>query len=292
MRYTVKHQTTYTYDQPTILAYNEARMFPRQLPYQEVISSRLILEPQSPEIYYHTDFFGNRVAYFSVRESHKKFSVCVESELIRETPRAIAFDEISNVSWREVLSRLQQFRPDWEEIKMYTLPSPVVPLFEALKAYAATSFENNFGLFDAINDLNTRIFSDFEYDAQFSTVATPLYKVAEAQKGVCQDFAHFAIGCLRSYGFPARYISGYIETLTPEGEPDLIGTAASHAWFSAFIPGMGWVDFDPTNNQLAKSQHITLGWGRDYQDIPPLKGVIYNSAQHELAVAVNVRRAE
>ena len=290
MRYILKHTTVYEYQQPTTIAYNEAWMFPRSLPHQAIIHSSVNLFPEASELSYHEDFFGNLVAYFSVRESHLKFSIQIESLVDRMAPINTRPAHQSHIGWRDFLPQLNTYNGDLIEVKMFSLPSPMVGMNAVLREYAWPSFEKHHSLFAAVNDLNTRIYHDFEYDPKFTDVATPLAIVAEAKKGVCQDFAHVAISCLRSLGFAARYVSGYIETTSPEGSSDLVGSAASHAWFAVYIPEMGWVDFDPTNNQLVKSQHITIGWGRDYQDVPPLKGVIYNSAHHNLEVAVEVIR--
>ena len=136
-----------------------------------------------------------------------------------------------------------------------------------------------------------RIYTEFEFDSEFSTIDTPIDAVMKGKKGVCQDFAQIAIACVRAMGLPARYVSGYIETLPPPGKEKLVGTDASHAWFSVYIPTFGWVDFDPTNNQIPKNQHITVSWGRDYYDVPPLKGVIYSTGKNNMAVAVDIRPA-
>ena len=133
-----------------------------------------------------------------------------------------------------------------------------------------------------------RIYTEFKYDPEFSTLATPLKEVLEHRSGVCQDFAHLAIGCLRSQGLAARYVSGYIETEPPPGKERLVGADASHAWFSVFQPGVGWLDFDPTNNQIPGERHITVAWGRDYADVTPLKGVAFGGGEHELKVSVDV----
>jgi transglutaminase-like putative cysteine protease len=135
-----------------------------------------------------------------------------------------------------------------------------------------------------------RIYHDFEFKPGLTTVATPVNDVLALRKGVCQDFAHLAISCIRSMGLPAKYMSGYIETIKDPGKEKLVGADASHAWMSVFIPGLGWVDFDPTNNQIPTHQHITVAWGRDYSDIAPLKGVIHSSRPHKLFVGVTVHR--
>ena len=290
MQYFVRHITEYIYQQPTTLSYNEAWLQPRELPYQKIVSSQIKVYPEPIEISYREDFFGNKVAYFSLHEPHKEFKVVAESLLDRKAPLSLKNENISYIAWREVLKDFEHFSSDLIDVKSFILPSPVVPLLDTLKHYARPSFDKFTSLYEAVSDLNSRIYTDFEYNTEITNVATPLVEVAKIHKGVCQDFAHIAIGCLRALGFPARYVSGYIETISPDGEPNLIGTAASHAWFAVYIPKMGWIDFDPTNNQLAQEQHITVAWGRDYQDVPPLKGVIFNNAQHELTVGVEVRR--
>ncbi|MGS0528046.1 transglutaminase-like domain-containing protein [Zobellia nedashkovskayae] len=136
-----------------------------------------------------------------------------------------------------------------------------------------------------------RIYTDFDFDSGFTTISTPIDEVMREKKGVCQDFAQIAIACIRSIGLPARYISGYIETLPPEGKEKLVGSDASHAWFAIYIPTFGWVDFDPTNNQIPLNQHIVVGWGRDYYDVPPLKGVVFGSGKSKLKVAVDIAAA-
>jgi transglutaminase-like putative cysteine protease len=137
-----------------------------------------------------------------------------------------------------------------------------------------------------------RIHREFAFVPGYTTVATPLGEVLESRKGVCQDFAHLAIGCLRSLGLAARYVSGYIETLPRPGRPTLRGADVSHAWFSAFVPGFGWVDYDPTNDLLPGSRHVTVAFGRDYSDVVPVKGVIFSSGGQQLLVSVDMERLD
>jgi transglutaminase-like putative cysteine protease len=171
------------------------------------------------------------------------------------------------------------------------VPETPVTSFEAgITNYALQSFTPGRPIYEAVYNLMGRIYKDFEFKPGFTTIATPLSEVMKQRKGVCQDFAHVGIACLRSIGLPARYVSGYIETLPPPGVEKLVGVDASHAWFSVFIPNIGWLDFDPTNNVVPSDQHITIGWGRDYFDITPLKGVILSSGPHRLSVSVDVRR--
>mgnify|MGYP003668722020 FL=1 len=179
--------------------------------------------------------------------------------------------------------------PEILEAKQYTLESIFIRRTDKnIRDYAELSFKGNRSVFDAAFELMQRIYTDFDFDSEFSTISTPIEEVMKEKKGVCQDFAQIAIACIRSVGLPARYISGYIETLPAPGKKKLVGADASHAWFAIFIPGFGWVDFDPTNNQIPKDQHIVVGWGRDYYDVPPLKGVVYGSGQSTLKVAVDI----
>ena len=176
------------------------------------------------------------------------------------------------------------------DAKQFLLDSAFInKISTTIKEYAEVSFKKERSIFEASKELMKRIFTDFKFDANFSTIATPIDEVMKEKKGVCQDFAQVAIACVRSIGLPARYVSGYIETLPPPGKEKLVGTDASHAWFSVFIPDFGWVDFDPTNNQIPKNQHITVAFGRDYYDVPPLKGVIYGSGNSIMKVSVDIR---
>ena len=168
------------------------------------------------------------------------------------------------------------------------MESPMIPHMTELKEFARISFEQFPRTIDAARDVMRRIFEDFVYDPSFTTLATPLRDVIIHKRGVCQDFAHLAIGCLRSFGIPARYVSGYMETTAPKGKERLVGADASHAWISVFTPDAGWLDLDPTNNQHSDHRYITLGWGRDYSDVPPLKGVIYGGGTHKMTVSVDV----
>ncbi len=156
--------------------------------------------------------------------------------------------------------------------------------------YARQSFQPGRRLLPALADLTARIRRDFTYDAKATTVTTPLAEVFASRRGVCQDFARIEIACLRGLDIPARYVSGYIETIPPPGRPRLVGADASHAWVSVYCPGRGWVDVDPTNNLLPTSSHVTLAWGRDFADVSPIRGVIFGGGEHTLKVSVDVMR--
>jgi len=293
MHYKITHITKYDYTDKVSLSYSEARLMPRNCKHQQVISSTLDIEPYAADFRIRDDFFGNHVAYFSMQQAHNVFTITAVSEVqLQENPAQLDFYQ--GYTWEEVrnmLAQQQHFSQQSAETldaRQYTLDSPLVAVSAELAEYAQPSFTQGRLMTDAVNDLMQRIYKDFTFDPDFTTLATPLATVLEHRRGVCQDFAHLAIGCLRSVGLAVRYVSGYIETLPPAGEAKLIGADASHAWFSVYVPEQGWIDFDPTNNQMPNTQHITLGWGRDYADITPLKGVIFGGQQHELDVSVHV----
>lgn len=287
MHYKITHTTEYHYADTVSISYNEARLMPRNCRNQQVISSVINIEPFAADFTTRTDFFGNAVAYFSIQQPHKQFAVTAISE-VQLTSTAAQLDLHQSYSWEKVHELLLNHTTEAQEARQYTLNSPLVESSTALADYARASFGTGRDISAAVTDLMQRIYQDFTFDPHFTTLATPLSDVLKHRRGVCQDFAHLAIGCLRSQGLAARYVSGYIETLPLPGEPKLIGADASHAWFSVYVPEQGWIDFDPTNNQMPSTQHITLGWGRDYADITPLKGVMYGGQKHKLNVSVHV----
>lgn len=290
MRYRITHTTAYEYSDLVGQSYNEARLLPRFCQNQNLISARLEISPVEKDYRVRVDFFGNQVAHFSITEPHREFTVTAISEVQLFSP-AGQLDFSRGTSWEAVKSILwNDRRPDVLDARQYALDSPFIASSLELAAYADPSFPPGRPLIEAVHDLMQRIHRDFTFDPEFTTLATPLATVLEHRRGVCQDFAHLAIGCIRSHGLAARYVSGYIETLPPPGEEKLVGADASHAWFSVYLPETGWMDFDPTNNQVPNDQHITVAWGRDYGDVTPLKGVIFGGQNHELKVSVEVER--
>jgi transglutaminase-like putative cysteine protease len=288
MRYRVTHTTTYRYQQTVGLSYNEVRMQPRPCPNQLLLSSNLQIRPLPCDYRTRTDFFGNQVAWFSIREPHQEFVVTASSE-VQIFPQPVQLDFSHGMSWEAVKEALWNDRSEpMLEARQYALDSPFISADADLAGYAQASFTPGKALIEAIHDLMQRIHRDFTFDPEFTNLATPLATVLQHRRGVCQDFAHLAIGCVRSQGLAARYVSGYIETLPPPGKKKLVGADASHAWFSVYLPDLGWMDFDPTNNQLPGDRHIIVAWGRDYSDVTPLKGVIFGGQNHELKVAVEV----
>ncbi len=274
MKYSITHNTTYAYLEPVSVCHNVLRLAPRNTERQFCKEVVVRIEPQPDTLKEYEDFFGNKVIYFSIEKEHAQLTVNVYSVV-----------EKMDGNVREVNLNEAQ------EVRQFVFETPMTAWNEEILAYAQVSFQPGRPVFDAAMDLMRRIYTDFRFTPGFTTISTPLAVVMRERKGVCQDFAHLAIACVRSVGLPARYVSGYIETLSPEGMEKLIGVDASHAWFSVYIPQMGWVDFDPTNNVLPRDQHITIGWGRDYADIAPMKGIILSSGSHGLTVSVDVRRS-
>ncbi len=290
MYHKVTHKTDYTFELPVSLCHNIVRLTPRSTNKQFCKSSVVVINPEPDVLIEYEDFFGNKLVYFTIEKEHKKLSVHVFSEIEKLTPVNEQQPQFNSTSWEEVCRLTHTLTPELIDVKQFIATTPMTEADDAIAAYAAPSFPPGRSIFDGSKNLMNRIFNDFKFQSGFTTISTPLSVVMKERKGVCQDFAHLAIACLRSLGLPARYVSGYIETIPPPGVVKLVGVDASHAWFSVYIPNCGWVDFDPTNNIIPANQHITIGWGRDYADITPLRGVIMSSGGHELHVSVDVKR--
>ena len=288
MNYRISHRTEYHYAEPVDSGYNEARLLPRAVPRQIATAAALAIDPPPSDYRERLDYFGNRVASFSIDEPHQSLAVTATSDVTVE-PRSGRLDLFEGESWETSRGILMQ-SSDAESLmaRDFVLDSPLVVAQAGLADYADGSFVRGRSLLESVHDLMERIHREFRYDPEFTTLSTPLTQVLEHRRGVCQDFAHLAIGCIRSRGLAARYVSGYIETVPPPGRQRLVGADASHAWFSVFVPGAGWVDFDPTNNQVPETQHITIAWGRDYSDVTPLKGIIFGGGSMTMKVAVDV----
>ncbi len=292
MRYRIIHTTSYEYSGLVGHSYNEARLLPRECQHQNLISARLEITPKESDFRVRKDFFGNTIAYFAITEPHNIFTITAISE-VEVLGNVRQLDLSRSTSWEDVKEILQQDKhTEVLDARQYTLDSPYIITSPDLAAYAQPSFTQGRPLFEAVYDLMQRIHRDFTFDPEFTTLSTPVQTVLEHRRGVCQDFAHLAIGCIRSYGLAARYVSGYIETLPPPGQEKLVGSDASHAWISVYLPDAGWMDFDPTNNQIPGDQHITVAWGRGYGDVTPLKGVVFGGQNHELKVSVDVARLD
>jgi transglutaminase-like putative cysteine protease len=291
MIFRVTHTTELSYETKVGLCHNLARLLPRESPQQKVLSAILQIEPLPHDHYPGTDYFGNRTDYFSIQQPHDKLVVTAVSEVDVSPAASSLFDHAAKPSWERVREQLRRERSaEALDAYQFIVDSQMVSADEMLADYARPSFSPQRPFGEAVYHLMHRIHADFKYAPEFTTIATPLREVLEHRSGVCQDFAHLAIGCLRAQGLAARYVSGYIETDPPPGRERLVGTDASHAWISVFLPGGGWLDFDPTNNQRPGERHVTVAWGRDYADVTPLKGVAFGGGDHSLQVAVDVQR--
>ena len=234
------------------------------------------------------DYFDNRTLYFGIHELHRSMEVVAESDiLVREREHSLLLDRTSWETARDVVCRDRQA----ESLAAYAFvfDSPYVSAaHEELREFARPSFEPGRPLLEAVADLTQRIFLGLIYDTTATETSTPLTDVIRQRRGVCQDFAHFQIGCLRAMGLPARYVSGYLSTTPPPNEPRLVGCDASHAWISTYLPGVGWVDFDPVNNLIPEERHVTVAYGRDYGDVTPIRGVLVGGGRHIVHVSVDV----
>jgi transglutaminase-like putative cysteine protease len=290
MIYSIRHITEYQYRSPVSLCFNQAHLLPRNTPHQTCKISNISITPQPDYLCERVDYFGNRYFYFSVESEHQTLMIDVSSEIETHATNNHSLDFGNSCSQARKLLADARTR-ECISAKEFLLNSPMIHCNESLHAFATDLFAADKTFLTAVKKLCERIHSEFCYQPQATCIATPLHEVLQNRAGVCQDFAHLAIGCLRSLGFPARYVSGYLETLPPPGQQKLVGADASHAWFAVYSPGEGWFEFDPTNNNMPAEQHITTAWGRDYSDVTPVKGVIFSdSTSQELSVSVDVKR--
>jgi len=289
VKYRITHQTTYIYDEAVTSCHNEAHLIPRNSATQRCLAYHLDIDPMPSSRHERDDFFGNKAIYYAIEVPHNRLVVSATSEVALEN-QAAQLPLGSDTPWQESVRRLHEdLTADNIDACQYLLDSPMAGMSAEIKRYATAIFREQRPVTEVVLDLMACIHRDFRYDPGFTTVATPLSEVVKHRRGVCQDFAHLAIACLRSHGLPARYVSGYIETQAPPGQEKLRGADASHAWFSVYNPGAGWLDFDPTNNQVPIDRHITTAWGRDYSDVTPIKGVIYGGGtRHRAEVSVDV----
>ena len=279
--YDLVHRTTYEYDRPVTDSYGATALTPRELPDQRLLSTALEIEPAPADTDAHTDYFGNSARYFAVTTDHRRLVVTCRStvEVVRVAPDLAA---LPRIGWEDAAAALRA----GDAAACGTDPGGLVGLLEmvlpsrhvrpgdAVRAWAEPTFTPGRPLVDVVADLAHRIRHEFTYRTGATTVATTQVQLLDQRAGVCQDFAHLAIAALRAHGLPARYASGYLETRPRPGTPKLRGADASHAWLSAWVPGTGWLEIDPTNDKLVDDRYVILGWGRDYDDVPPLRGVI------------------
>ncbi len=293
MRFRVKHSTRYRYVQRVTHCYNVAHIIPRDTERQQCLNNCVSISPQPATAMQRGDYFGNTAYHFEIQLPHTELQITAQSDIeMVDSDRELDFDLAA--SYGEMLEYLRQpANQQITEAREFLLDSPLIECSQALKDYASPSFHLDRSLRAGVSDLTSRIFTEFSYDPHFTTIATPLASVLEHKRGVCQDFAHLQIGCLRSMGIPAKYVSGYIETLPAAGEKKLVGADATHAWIAYFSPDEGWVEYDPTNNSAANIQHIVTAYGRDYVDVTPVRGVIFGGGKAPiLEVSVDVARLD
>lgn len=293
--YFSRHTTVYRYATPVTISHHAAHLIPRTLSRQMVHSSALNISPKPTHLARRRDYFGNHVVFFTLEEVHRMLtveSVCTITVRKQEVPLP---DDTP--SWEQTQSHLvSNLSPETIEASQYLFDTPFVTINTEITEYARHSFSPGRAVLSAVIDLMHRIYCDFTYDPTATTLTTPLTEVLKYRRGVCQDFSHLQIACCRSIGLAARYVSGYLRTHQREQftgtesnqQPVLVGADASHAWLAIYIPGTGWIDLDPTNNIIPSVEHVTIAWGRDYDDVSPLKGVMVGGGKHSISVDVSV----
>ena len=296
-RYDVRHTTNYAYSEPVPVCHNEVHLTPRSLPRQRVLASAIRVAPEPAQITTHVDFFGNQVGRFTIEGPHERLAITATSRV--EVEPARPWQDLPTLPWEQVRDRLATDRSaEAIRARHFAFESPHVRPSASLASWAAESFRPGRPWAEALVDLTTRIHREFAYDPTATTTSTPVEEVFALKRGVCQDFAHLQIACLRSLGLAARYVSGYISNArgvaaagtAPANDAGMVGADASHAWLSCWDGGDGWLDVDPTNDCVAGALHVTVGWGRDYADVSPVKGVCVGGGAHRMDVAVHVVR--
>lgn len=291
MKYKIKHLTSYNYSESASLSHNELFLQVRDTPRQQVEQYSFEIEPAPIKISERTDLFGNTCRTFMVQQPHKKMTI--NSQCVVETLPGIHYDPETTSDWQQVAGQFSApYSPEIFEASQFLYKSPMTVIDTEVTAYAAPSFPPGRPILSGAVELMNRIHRDFTYDKDATLVDTSVLQVLHKKRGVCQDFAHFYISALRGLGLAVRYVSGYLETLPPPGKQKLVGADASHAWLSVYTPEYGWVDLDPTNNIIPQEQHVVIGWGRDYSDITPVKGVVMGGGVHQLSVSVDMNKLD
>ena len=285
----VVHETRYEYSPAVKTAQHMAHLKPTHGGGQRLLKHALTIEPAPAHQGEAVDVYGNTRAFFSLRTRHDELKVVAESTVATSVPAA----PHSRMPWEEVRERLRYHRQAaYDPAAEFVFASHYVPRHDDFVAYARPSFLPGRPLLEAARELMERIHTDFVYETEATDVSTPALEALALRQGVCQDFAHVMLACLRSLGLPGRYVSGYLLTTPPPGRPRLVGSDASHAWVSVYLPGDGepgaWTDLDPTNNRAPGEDYVTVATGRDYSDVAPLRGVLHGGADHELHVGVTV----
>jgi transglutaminase-like putative cysteine protease len=292
MIYRLRHATRYVYGGSVDLAAHMLHLRPRPLPgIQRVLDATIAAAPPAARRREGTDHFGNPVTWLFLETPHPEFEVAAEA--VVEVAFPPAPEPGRTPPWESVAAASAAGGPEAWAAAEFALDSPMAPAHPGAAAYAAPSFAPGRPVLAALLDLNARIRRDFAFRAGVTNVATPIAEVLARREGVCQDFTHLMIGALRGLGLPARYVSGYLRTRPPPGQPRRRGADQSHAWVGCWLgPEHGWVDLDPTNALVVRDEHVVLGWGRDYADVSPVRGVVLGGgAAHSLSVSVDLEPA-
>jgi transglutaminase-like putative cysteine protease len=287
MTYRIVHKTTYRYKYPVSVGNHVACLTPRSSVHHRLVQNQLNIHPLPATRVERVDYFGNRLCFFTVQEPHRELAVEALSEVTVDADGTAWPRE--SPSWEETVRALpEDLSPAGLDAYQFVFESPRIRKKTEFASYALQSFTPGRLLTEALLDLTARIHKDFQFDARVTNVRTPTEEVFRKRRGVCQDFAHLQIACLRSLNLAARYVSGYLRTYPPPGRARLVGADASHAWVSVYSPGSGWLDLDPTNNVVPSDGHVTVAWGRDYGDVSPLRGLILGGGAHTLKVNVDM----
>jgi transglutaminase-like putative cysteine protease len=282
MLYEVTHTTRFSYESPVSRCLNEVHLTPRQLPFQQVRQTGIQVEPAPAFLRHRKDYFGNDVSTFAVIDVHYSLTATAKS-LVEVSGREDALE--STISWEDARDTIAATEDSSAlEASEFIYSSPYVPVVPDMVAFARETFTDGRPLLESATELSHRIHSEFRYTPKSTSIDVPLSEVLRKRHGVCQDFAHVMIGALRSLRLSARYVSGYVRS-----GPRVQGAQASHAWVSVFVPGAGWISFDPTNDMMPSDTHVTLAWGRDYGDVTPVKGVTLGGGGQSIDVEVYVK---
>jgi transglutaminase-like putative cysteine protease len=290
MIFSVSHRTSYRYATPVTQSHHVLHLAPRLLPRQTVSRHGLLIEPAPASRFDRLDYFGNPTTILIIEEEHHELVVLSRSTVSVEAPPRIDF--AASRPWEQVVAaaRLQDGTRDLEVLQFASASRHTAVKADVL-AFAAPSFPGGRPVLEGAMDLTRRIHAEFKFDPAATDISTPVSEVLKTRRGVCQDFAHLSLAALRALGLPARYVSGYLLTRPPPGTTKLQGSDASHAWLSVWTPEFGWVDFDPTNGLMPTDEHITVAYGRDYDDVSPLSGVLLGGSDQVLSIAVDVIEA-
>ncbi len=289
MRYRVQHTTQYAYGSPVELAAHMVHLRPRPVPWQTIVSEKIISDPMPARRSDGHDHFGNYVTWLFMDRPHADFEVTSDSVVEVDCPPPPA--PYLTPAWEHVVQATHS-HAGWEAVE-FQFGTPMAPIDPDSKAYVAESFTEGRPVLEALLELNERFYSDFRFRSGVTTISTPVSQVMKRREGVCQDFSHAMISGLRGIGLPARYTSGYIRTKPPPGQTKRLGSDQSHAWVGCWLgPEHGWIDIDPTNGIVIKDEHVLLGWGRDFSDVSPVQGVILGGGGHTVSVAVDLEPAD